>query len=241
MKITVTPDSGEIREAELYTLEGLELVSELWIKSSFQHRVMYEPTWLGIPIIQFPNDVLMMQELIWKLRPDVIIETGVAHGGGAIFYASMLELLGRGRVIGVDVEIRKHNRLAIEGHPLSKRIELVEGSSTDPKIVEQVKKSIPNGDNVLVTLDSNHSYQHVLDELRVYSELVAPGGYLVVMDTAQEMLSATPAGKNEWIDDNPLAAVREFLLKNKEWEVDNYYTRTHITCNPSGFLRRREG
>jgi cephalosporin hydroxylase len=241
MKITVTSDSGEIREAELYSPEGLELVSELWIKSSFQHRVMYEPTWLGIPVIQFPSDVVMMQELIWKLCPDVIIETGVAHGGGTIFYASLLELMGKGKVIGIDVEIRKHNRLAIQGHPLSKRIELVEGSSTDSKIVEQVKNMLPNEGSVLVTLDSNHSYKHVLNELEIYSELIAPGGYLVVMDTAQEMLSTTPAGKDEWADDNPLAAVREFILKNKEWEVDGYYTRTHITCNPSGFLRRKEG
>jgi cephalosporin hydroxylase len=240
MIISVKSKNGEVREADLYSREGSRLVTELWIKSSFHHKVMYEPTWLGIPIIQYPNDIVMMQELIWKLRPDVIVETGVAHGGSAVLYASMLELLGKGKVIGVDIEIRKHNRLAINSHPLSRRIELVEGSSTAPEMIEDIRSRIPTRGEVLVVLDSNHSYEHVISEMELYKEFISPGGYMVVMDGVQEMLSDTPSGNKEWEHNNPLAAIREFLSRHPDWEEDSNYVRTQITCNPSGFLRRQE-
>ena len=239
MKIRVS-DNGKEKEVDLYTKEGLELMSLLWVKTSAHHRLMYEPTWLGIPIIQFAEDIVVMQELIWKLKPDVIIETGVAHGGTAIFYSSVLELLGKGRVIGVDIEIRKYNEVAIKSHFLSKRITLIQGSSVDLEVIKQVRSHIKPTDKVLVTLDSNHSYEHVTKELELYSPLVSADSYIVAMDGSQEWAWDLPAGKKEWKEDNPLRAIKDFLKKNPEWEVDPYYTRLMVTANPSGFLRRKE-
>jgi len=237
MKIKLETDNYT-EEIDIYSDEGFKLLTDLWIKTSFCKKIMYEPTWLGIPIIQYPNDIVMMQELIWKIRPDVILETGVAHGGSAILYASILELLGKGKVIGIDVEIRKYNRLAINCHPLSKRIELIEGGSTDPEVVEEVHRRIDTKGEVLVVLDSNHSHDYVLSEMELYSKFVSPGGYMVVMDGVQEMLSDTPTGKKEWKHNNPLSAIRDFLSRHPDWKEDSYYTRTYITSNPIGFLRR---
>lgn len=240
MIVSVKSENGEEQQVELYSPEGIKLVTELWIKTSFYHKVMYEPTWLGMPIIQYPNDIVLMQELIWKVRPDMIIETGVAHGGTAVLYASILELLGKGKVIGIDIEIRQYNRLAINSHPLSSRIELIEGNSTDSQVVEEIRRESCSRNKVLVVLDSDHSYDHVLSEMEIYSQFVSPGSYMVVMDGIQEKLSSTPIGKKGWEYDNPLMAIKEFLSKHDDWEVDPYYTRTYITCNPCGFLRRYE-
>ena len=237
MKIRISVDE-KAKEVDIYSREGYEIMVKLWTKVSCQYRIMYEPTWLGIPIIQYPEDILMMQELIWKVRPDVIVETGVAHGGSAILYASILELIGKGKVIGVDLEIRKYNRIVINSHPLSKRITLVEGSSVDESIVAEVKGKIRKDERVLVALDSNHSYKHVLREMELYSEIVSPGSYMVAMDGAQAYVWDIPNGKPEWKDDNPLRAIEEFVSKNKEFEIDEYYTRMKITSNPKGFLRR---
>lgn len=237
MKIRIT--NGEItKEVDIYSGEGFALLTELWIKSSCHHKIMYEPTWLGIPIIQYAEDIVMMQELIWKVRPDVIVETGVAHGGSAVLYASILELLGKGKVIGIDVEIRKYNRVAINSHPMSKRITLIEGSSIDKNIVKEVRRNIQKLDKVLVALDSNHSYKHVLTEMDLYSSLVTPDSYLVAMDGAQGMVWDIPNGKPEWKEDNPLVAIEEFLKKHNDFVVDDYYTRMRITSNPKGFLRK---
>lgn len=226
-------------EVDIYTKEGLDALSRLWVKSAAHHRLMYEPSWLGIPIIQFPEDVLAMQELIWKIKPDVIIETGVAHGGTAIFYASMLELLGKGKVIGIDIDIRKYNEVAIKSHFLSKRIHLIQGSSIDPAVLQQVRNMLSPGDKVLVTLDSNHSYDHVLKELKLYAPFVSNDSYLVAMDGAQEWVWDIPAGKKEWKQDNPLRAIKDFLKSHPEWESDPYYTRLMITSSPLGFLRKK--
>ena len=237
MKITVE-DSGVSRQVDLYSKEGLGLVSELWIKTSCEHRIMYEPTWLGIPIIQYPSDIVMMQELIWKIRPDVIVETGVAHGGSAIFYASILELLGRGKVVAIDVEIRQYNKVAIKGHPMSKRIHLIEGSSINKNTSEQVEELINEGDKTLFVFDSNHSYEHTLAEMELYSPMVSLDSYMVMMDGAQEFVSDIPSGKKEWRRDNPLRAIRNFLKAHTEWESDPYYNRLYVTSNPMGFLKR---
>jgi len=237
MKIKIIGKESS-KEVDIYSEEGYELMAELWFKTACQHRLMYEPTWLGIPIIQFPNDIVAMQELIWKVRPDVIIETGVAHGGSAILYASILELIGKGKVIGIDIEIRKYNRLAINSHPLSKRIHLIEGSSIDIDIVEQVKSMIKKDDKVFVTFDSNHSYQHVLSEMELYSKLVSDDSYMVVMDGSQGLVWDIPDGKKEWKEDNPLLAIEEFLKCHPEWKEDPYYTRLGVTSIPRGFLKR---
>jgi cephalosporin hydroxylase len=162
--VRVTTPEGE-RDVDIYTREGFEVLSRLWTRSNWENRLSYEVSWLGIPIIQLPEDMVVMQELLWKVRPDVIVESGVAHGGALVLYASILELLGRGRVIGVDIEIRKYNRLAIEAHPLSHRIHLIEGDSLADETVEAVRSMIRPGERVMVALDSAHSRDHVLGEL----------------------------------------------------------------------------
>jgi len=222
----------------IYSPEGYRLLTELWVKSAWEHRVSYELTWLGVPIIQLPEDMLMMQELIYKVRPDVIIETGVAHGGSAIFYASLLELLRNGRVLSIDVEIRKYNRLAIQSHPMSLRIALIEGNSTDDSIVREVRGAIRPDERVLVVLDSNHTCAHVREEMERYAPLVSSDSYLVVFDGVMERLADAPSGSPVWSTDNPAAAVRDFLESHKEFAVDPYYNRLRVTYCPGGFLRR---
>lgn len=237
MKVQIV-QAGEKKEIDIYSREGLDVMTRLWIKSATYYRLMYEPTWLGIPIIQLPEDIIMMQELIWKLKPDVIVETGVAHGGSAVFYASILELLGKGIVIAVDIDIRKNNEVAIKSHFLSHRIKLIQGSSIDASVIAKVRSHIKSADKVLVTLDSNHSKVHVAKELELYSDIVTPGSYLVAMDGAQAWVSDIPNGKPEWKDDNPLAAIEDFIAKDKRYITDDHYTRLKITASPKGFLRR---
>ena len=208
------------------------------MKVGFQYRQMYEPTWLGVPIIQFPGDMVMLAELIWKLKPDIIIETGVAHGGSAIFFASILELIGKGRVVAIDVEIRQYNRIAIQAHQLSKRIQLIEKDSLD-RDLETILTPLCEEKTTMVFLDSSHSYEHVLEEMDMYGRYVTAGSYMVVMDGIQQNLSDTPRGNPEWIDDNPLRAIHKFLETNSSfWRCDRYYERLLITCAPHGFLQK---
>jgi cephalosporin hydroxylase len=230
---------GAAQPVDVYGDEGFRALTDLWVKAGWQRRLSYETTWLGVPIIQLPEDILMMQELIYKVRPAVVVETGVAHGGGAILYSSILRLLGRGEVIGIDVEIRKYNRLAIQSHPMSDRITLIEGSSVDPAVVARVAEQIDGRDPVLVALDSNHTREHVLTELELYGRLVSPGSYLVVFDTVMDLVADTPAGKPEWREEGAGAAVRQFLLAHAEFEVDPYYNRFGATHCQGGFLRRK--
>ncbi len=227
-------------EVDIYSPEGYRLLTELWVKAAWQQRISYDLTWLGIPIIQLPEDMIMMQELIYRVRPDVVVETGVAHGGSAVLYASLLELLGKGRVMSIDVEIRKHNRLAIQSHPMSRRISLIEGSSTDAAVGRQVRDAIRPRDVVMVVLDSNHTLRHVRQEMELYSPLVTPGSYLVAFDGVMEQLADVPDGSPEWAHDSPAAAIRDFLATHKEFEVDPYYNRLRVTYCPGGFLRRVE-
>lgn len=235
--ITIRTDSGP-REIDIYTPEGFAVVADLFTRSGWQQKSSYEVTWLGIPIIQLPEDILMIQELIWKVRPDVIIESGVAHGGALVLYASIMELLGRGRVIGVDIEIRKYNRLAIESHPMARRISLVEGSSTDTATVEAIRRLMSPGQRTMVMLDSNHTRAHVREELELYGPVVTPGSYLVVFDEVMPMVADAPNGQPGWDLDNPLQAVIEFLAEHPEFEIDRSYERLEATYCRSGFLRR---
>jgi cephalosporin hydroxylase len=235
----LTLDSGgERTTVDLYSQEGLDMLSNLWIKSAAEHRLMYEPTWLGRPIIQFPTDILMIQEMLWKTRPDVVIETGIAHGGSLVLSASILELIGNGKVIGIDIEIRPHNRVAIEAHPLKHRIELIEGSSVAPETLDAVKKAIIGAKTVLVVLDSNHTEAHVLKELELYAPLVTPGSYLVAHDGAQAWVWDIPGGKPEWKDDHPLNAIHKFLGNHPEFTIDPHWNRFGITSSPDGFLKK---
>lgn len=237
-RLTLSSAQGDVT-VDLYSDEGLALVSNLWTKLAAQHRLMYELSWLGRPIIQLPTDIVVMQELIWRLRPDVIVETGVAHGGSLILSASILELLGGdGFVVGVDIDIRAHNRAAIEAHPLARRIRLIEGSSTAPETVAAVRAACGDAARVLVILDSNHTEAHVRAEIDLYHALVTPGSYLVVHDGAQAWVSDIPRGKPEWRDDHPLTAIHAFLAQRTDFEIDAQMNRLLITSSPDGFLRR---
>jgi cephalosporin hydroxylase len=232
--------AGKELELDLYSADAFDALTQLWIRSGWQRRISYDVTWLGIPIIQLPEDILMMQELVWKVKPDVIVETGTAHGGTAVFYASLLELLGRGRVVSIDIEIREENRRAIETHPVSKRITLVEGDSTSDAVLAKVRELIRPEHRVLVALDSSHTYAHVRRELEKYGPLVTPGSYIVAFDGVMQMLIDAPSGRKEWTTDNPATAVRDFLVQHPEFEVDFHYNRLTATYCPGGFLKRKK-
>ena len=223
---------------DLYSRDGLDMLSNLWVKAAAEHRLMYEVAWLGRPVIQFPTDIVVMQELLWGLKPDVVIETGVAHGGSLILSASILELIGKGTVVGVDIEIRAHNRSAIEAHPMSKRIKLIEGSSTADETFAKVKEAVAGAKTVAVFLDSNHTEAHVLKELEMYAELVTPGSYIVAHDGAQAWVWDIPHGKPEWKEDHPIGAIDKFLASSSSFTVDETRTRFGITSSPRGFLKK---
>ena len=235
----VTLDSaGERITVDLYSREGFDLLTNLWIKLGAEYRVMYEPTWLGRPIIQFPTDIVAIQELLWQTKPDVVIETGVAHGGSLVLSASILELIGKGKVVGVDIEIRPHNRTAIEAHPLKRRIELIEGSSIAPATVAAVREAAAGARSVVVFLDSKHTEAHVFRELELYGPLVTPGSYLVAHDGAQAWVWDIPRAKPGWKDDHPLNAIHKYLATHPEFRIDPHWTRHGITSSPDGFLKR---
>jgi cephalosporin hydroxylase len=236
-RITLS-NAGTETTCDLYSEEGFSLIAGLWLKLSAQYKRMYEPRWLGVPVIQLPEDIVTAQELIWQVRPDVIIETGVAHGGSLVLSASICELIGHGKVVGIDVEIRPHNRAAIEAHPLKKRIQLIEGSSIAPDVFAQARAACAGARKVLVLLDSNHSAAHVAKELELYHSLVTPGSYLVAMDGAQRDSWDLPRGRREWRDDHPLVAVAEFLKTHPDFVTDTHWTRLAVTASPGGYLRR---
>lgn len=204
----------------------------------------YNWTWLGRPVIQYPQDLMALQEIVWRVRPGTIVETGVAHGGSTIFFASMLELIaGEGKVVAVDIDIRPHNRTAIEAHPMHRRIELIEGSSIDAQVVERVKARVHAGAPVMVVLDSNHTRDHVMRELELYSPLVTAGSYLVVMDTVVEYMPEDSFPDRPWgKGNNPLTAVREFLQRTDRFAVDkDIEDKLLVTAAPSGYLLCMKG
>jgi cephalosporin hydroxylase len=206
-----------------------------------KYEYTYLWSWLGVPIIQLPEDVMVTQEVIWATKPDVIIETGIARGGSLLFMASILQLIGKGKVIGVDIDIRPHNRETIERHPLANRVNMMQGSSTDPKIVAEVQKQIPSGASVMVVLDSDHSRDHVLVELRNYGPMVTQGCYLVVADTRLGRLdrSQTPHNRSKvWLKgDEPLSALEIYLSETNRFEIDPVITgKQNMGSSPGGYL-----
>lgn len=220
--------------------ENLQNLTNRWFIESCRHKYSYNFSWMGRPIIQFPQDIIAMQEIIWQVKPDLIVETGIAHGGSLIFYASMLELIGEGgQILGIDVDIRQHNRVEIEKHPMFKRITMIEGSSIDEEIAKQVFDFAKGNSRVLVVLDSNHTHDHVLKELELYSPLVTKDSYLVVFDTVvedmpEDFFSDRPWGKGN----NPKTAVWEFLKTNKRFEIDkDIEAKLLITVAPDGYLK----
>ncbi|HAN79147.1 MAG TPA: hypothetical protein DCQ31_15965 [Bacteroidales bacterium] len=213
-----------------------------FLKETIQAKYSYNFSWLGIPIIQYPQDIVAMQELIWEIKPDLIIETGIAHGGSLIFYASMLELLNKGEIVGIDIDIRAHNRMIIEKHPMYKRITMIEGSSIAPETAEKVFEKAKNKQTIMVVLDSNHTHEHVLLELELYANLVTPQSYLVVFDTIVEDLAdlGVEFPNRPWRKgNNPKTAVHEFLKNNSDFEIDySIQNKLLITVAPDGYLKR---
>lgn len=240
-------DGSDEREIDLYSKEAFEILSRQWVRVGWNEKYQYTFSWMGRPIIQLPEDVLRAQETLYRVQPDVIVETGVAHGGSLVLYASLAKALGKGRVVGVDVEIRPHNRAAIEAHPLASVITLIEGSSVDPEIVARVRDCIRPGESVFVLLDSNHTKAYVRAELETYGPLVTPGSYIVATDGIMRDLHDLPRGKPEWAHDHPAAAAAEFAREHPEfvlapppWPFNESELSENVTHWPDAWLRRRE-
>lgn len=226
--------------------EAFALISDAWLRSGWDGKYVYSFSWMGRPIIQLPDDVLRIQEALYEVKPDVIVETGVAHGGSLVLYASLFRAMKRGRVIGVDIEIRPHNRKAIEAHETADLITLIEGSSTSPAVLDQVRARIKPGESVMVVLDSNHSRGHVRDELEAYGQMVTPGSYIVATDGIMGNLVGAPRSQPDWATNNPRVAAEEFLRAHPEFELSppafpfNEGTLTHrVTYWPGAWLRRK--
>ena len=226
--------------------EQLKAAAHAFTVASIPPKYSYNFSWMGRPIIQYPQDMVAMQELIWTLQPDLIIETGIAHGGSLIFSASMLELNAAcggpkdAEVIGLDIDIRPHNREAIEAHPMFRRISMIQGSSVAPEVVAQVKAKAQGRKKILVCLDSNHTHAHVLAELEAYAPLTSVGSYCVVFDTVVEDLPKALSGDRPWgPGDNPKTAVWEYLKSHPEFEIDQAIdNKLLISVAPSGYLKR---
>lgn len=228
------------------TQEAFSIISKAWLRCGWDTKYVYSFTWLGRPIIQLPEDMFRVQEIIYRIKPDVIIETGVAHGGSLVFYASLIKSMGYfGRVIGIDIKIRPNNRKAIESHELFEYITLVEGSSIDKSIINRVRSMVKPEEKVLVMLDSNHTKQHVLAELNAYSELVSLCSYIVAADGIMESLVGVPRSQEDWYWNNPKSAVEEFVKTHSNFVVDEPVfpfnegvIKERITYWPSAFLKR---
>jgi cephalosporin hydroxylase len=206
---------------------------------SNREKYSYNFTWMGRPIIQYPQDMIAMQELIWKIQPDLLIETGIAHGGSLIYYASLFELIGKGEVLGIDIDIRAHNRREIEAHPMFKRITMLEGSAIDETLVAEVAKHAEGKKTVMVSLDSNHTHEHVLRELELYSPFVTPGSYCVVFDTIVEDMPDQMYDRPWDKGNNPKTAVWEFMKTNDSFEIDrDIDNKLLISVAPEGYLKR---
>ena len=244
---TITTPNGRV--LSWFDDDGFAALSRWWTQASWQRKHSYQFSWLGRPIIQLPSDILVMQDLIYRIRPTLIIETGVAHGGSAIFHASMLAVAyqtfegARPHVIAIDITIRPENRAAIDHHPMRPMITLIEGNSTDSEVIRQVSLAVQPDDVVMVVLDSNHSRSHVASELDAYASFVTRGSAIVVMDGVMGDLADLPGGNPDWRADNPRQAVSDFLRTplGREFEIDSRYASFAITHSPDGVLRRKSG
>jgi cephalosporin hydroxylase len=243
-RVTVTGPEGSATHP-LDTAAAFAAVSDAWLRAGWDVKYVYSFTWLGRPIIQLPEDMFRLQEVIWNVQPDVLLECGVAHGGGLVFYAGLCQLMGHGRVIGVDVEIRPHNRAAIDAHPLRPLITLIEGSSIDPPTIKRVREEVRSGERVMVFLDSCHDKAHVLAELEAYHSLVGKDSYLVAMDGIRELVAGGPRTKPDWTWNNPKQAALEFVAKHPEFRIEEPPFRFNegvvekrVTYWPGAFLRR---
>ena len=216
----IVEEKNQISTYEMSSKEAFEIISKAWIRCGWDNKYVYSFAWLGRPIIQLPEDMIRIQEVIFDIKPDVIVETGIAHGGSLVYYASLCKAMDKGRVVGIDIEIRPHNRKAIEEHFLYPYIELIEGSSIDEKTYEQVKQQIKEKEKVIVFLDSCHTKEHVLKELELYSKLVSIGSYIVAMDGIMGEVVGAPRTQPEWIYDNPTIAAQEFVKNNPNFVIE---------------------
>lgn len=215
-------------------------LSREWTVRSSELRYSYNFKWMGLPIIQLPQDIVAMQELIWSTQPDVIVETGIARGGSAVFYASLMELIGKGKVVSVELDLRDSNRQALENHPMRKRIEILDGDAIAEDTAARVQSRIRPGDTVLVCLDSNHTHEHVLRELQLYGPMVSVGSYMVVFDTVVEVLPEPKEKTRPWgKGDNPWTAVQEFLRIDDRFKIlDDYDSKLAVSYAQNGYLQR---
>jgi cephalosporin hydroxylase len=241
----IVEDQGPASTYHLDSPEAFSIISQAWLRCGWDNKYVYSFTWQGRPIIQLPEDMFRLQELIYAIKPDVIIETGVAHGGSLLFYASVCQSVGKGRIIGVDIEIRPHNRAAIESHRLFPFVTLIEGSSIDPAIVAQVKSQIAPDEKVLVLLDSCHTKAHVLAELNLYSPLVSTDSYIVAMDGIMEQVVGAPRTESDWKWNNPHQAAIEFVHTNRDFIIDEpafAFNEGNVTQRisywPGGLIKR---
>jgi cephalosporin hydroxylase len=249
MKVSIDTEARSLEcdgeSIPLYGDRAARIISDIWLKVGWNQKYSYGFTWLGVPIIQLPEDILRYQEAVFALKPDVIVETGIAHGGSAVLSASLLKLIGKGRVVAIDIEIRPHNRRRIETHALSEMITLIEGSSIAPDVLREVRAAIRQDERVLVVLDSNHSYAHVSAELEAYAPLVTPGSYLVATDGVMRDLTDVPRGDRSWDKDNPAQAAIDFAVRHPEFRIETParpFDETQIAHNltywPDAWLKR---
>lgn len=243
--IRINDDNGKLREIPFCDPEAFALISQAWLRIGWDTKYVYSFTWMGRPIIQLPEDMMRIQEVIYQIKPDVIIETGIAHGGSLIFYADLCKCMNRGKVIGIDVEIRPHNRKAIEKHELFEYITLFEGDSVDRKIVDGVISMVKPGENVIVILDSNHTKQHVLNELHAYAGIVSVGSYIVACDGIMGSIVGAPRSSNDWLWNNPKAAAEEFIKSNDDFIIEEPemlfnegVVTERVTYWPQAFIKR---
>lgn len=216
----ILEDERGISVYPMDTPEAFSLLSEAWLRCGFDNKYVYSFSWLGRPILQLPEDLIRVQEAVFTVQPDVLIEIGVAHGGSLVFYASLFKAMGKGRVIGIDIEIRPHNRKTIENHFLYPWITLIEGDSTANEVLNEVKSLLKPSDKVMVVLDSKHSKDHVLGELWAYADLVSDGSYILALDGVMEGMSRSPRGREDWVWNNPKKAAEEFLCARDDFILE---------------------
>ncbi len=233
------------QDLDLYSPQAFAVLGRLWNHVGWANKYSYQFTWMGRPIIQQPEDMVRVQEYVYKVKPTLIIETGIAHGGSLIYSAALLKMMGGGRVVGVDIEIRPHNRQAVEAHELAPMITMIEGSSISSDIIENVRSHIRPDDRVMIFLDSNHSYAHVLEELRLYAPMVSVGSYIVATDGIMKELSGVPGAGDNWETDNPQHSVDDFLSENDGFVLEQpkpIFSQAHTdyvhTYWPNAWLRK---
>ena len=238
---------GRVTTHAIGSPEAFRLISAVYLRSGWDAKYVYSFTWMGRPIIQLPDDLVRLQEVIYAVKPDVIVEIGIAHGGSLVFYASLMKAMGRGRVVGVDITIRPHNRAAIEAHEMFSLITLIEGNSVADDTVRRVQEQIKPGERVLIFLDGCHTKAHVTAELELYAPLVSPGSYIVAMDGIMKDLVGAPRSQPDWADNNPSSAALDFVADNPDFELidmapvfnEGMINNHCVTYWPNAFIQRK--